>query len=461
MRHLWNWTIGLALLGAAGPPPESRAQGPGPIELRDGDRIVLVGGTLIEREAESGYLETQLACRYPGRKLVVRNLGWSGDTVNGESHAVGNPVQEGFKQLVEHVVALKPTVIVLGYGANEAFDGAAGLPKFARDLARLWDALAPTGAKFVVLLPPRQANLGPPLPDPTPHNADLKAYGAALRAEAERRGALVLDLYDLIPERRLDADKVLPATANGIRLGDLAPAPPPTQDKPFDEAELGPLTTNGLHLNPTGYWLLSERVNSILAELPRPKPIVAVVDAATGTAPPAPGVNVTEITRTPSGLRFQATLESLPGVPTPMRRDGITYAVFPGTMVRVTGLPPGRYALKVDSQAQPLDGDADAWAKGIPSLCFGQNEQVEALRQKIVAKNLMYFHRWRPQNETYLFGFRKYEQGRNAAELAAFDPLIAAEEAAIAELSRPKPHIYELTRTGEAAPAPRTGEAPR
>ena len=25
-----------------------------------------------------------------------------------------------------------------------------------------------------------------------------------------------------------------------------------------------------------------------------------------------------------------------------------------------------------------------------------------------------FFHRWRPQNETYLFGFRKHEQGKNA-----------------------------------------------
>ena len=46
-----------------------------------------------------------------------------------------------------------------------------------------------------------------------------------------------------------------------------------------------------------------------------------------------------------------------------------------------------------------------------------------------MAKNQLFFHRWRPQNETYLFGFRKHEQGKNAAEVAAFDPLVAAAEA--------------------------------
>ena len=62
---------------------------------------------------------------------------------------------------------------------------------------------------------------------------------------------------------------------------------------------------------------------------------------------------------------------------------------------------------------------------------------VEAVRAKVVAKNRLFFYRWRPQNETYLFGFRKNEQGKNAVEVAAFDPLVTAAEAEInAELSR-------------------------
>jgi len=45
-----------------------------------------------------------------------------------------------------------------------------------------------------------------------------------------------------------------------------------------------------------------------------------------------------------------------------------------------------------------------------------------------VKKNELFFHRWRPQNETYLFGFRKHEQGNNAKEVFQFDPLVVAEE---------------------------------
>jgi lysophospholipase L1-like esterase len=56
----------------------------------------------------------------------------------------------------------------------------------------------------------------------------------------------------------------------------------------------------------------------------------------------------------------------------------------------------------------------------------------EKLRALIIEKNRLFFHRWRPANETYLFGFRKHEQGRNAAEIPLFDPLIEAKEKEIA-----------------------------
>ena len=43
-----------------------------------------------------------------------------------------------------------------------------------------------------------------------------------------------------------------------------------------------------------------------------------------------------------------------------------------------------------------------------------------------IHKNELFFHRWRPANSTYLFGFRKHEQGQNAKEIPEFDPLIEA-----------------------------------
>lgn len=63
-------------------------------------------------------------------------------------------------------------------------------------------------------------------------------------------------------------------------------------------------------------------------------------------------------------------------------------------------------------------------------------KNFEKLRSTIVAKNELFFHMHRPQNETYLFGFRKHEQGNNAAEIPKFLPLIQAKESEIHKLSK-------------------------
>ena len=61
-------------------------------------------------------------------------------------------------------------------------------------------------------------------------------------------------------------------------------------------------------------------------------------------------------------------------------------------------------------------------------------EVPEALRELVKEKNRLFFHRWRPQNETYLNGFRKHEQGQNAREIPMFDPLVDAADKRIQEL---------------------------
>ena len=70
-------------------------------------------------------------------------------------------------------------------------------------------------------------------------------------------------------------------------------------------------------------------------------------------------------------------------------------------------------------------------ALGLPSAKPMSDESQNQLRQLINRKNELFFHRWRPQNITYLTGFRKHEQGQNASEIAEFDPLVAELESQI------------------------------
>ena len=144
-------------LAAAGPapPPTSR------FRFADGDRVVLIGNTLIERAQRFGHLESALVARLAPLKLTFRNLGWSGDTVFAESRGIFDTPAKGYQRLLEHVARLKPTVLILGYGSNESFDGPKGLAKFLRQYSKLiadLRARAAPSARVVILSIPPNSN---------------------------------------------------------------------------------------------------------------------------------------------------------------------------------------------------------------------------------------------------------------------------------------------------------------
>ncbi|MBN9522153.1 hypothetical protein J0H58_27145, partial [bacterium] len=230
---------------------------------------------------------------------TVRNLGWSGDTVFGDARAGFDTPAKGFERMVSLTLELKPTTVWVAFGANESFDGAAGLPRFEQGLTKLLDALRPANARVVLFTPaPVQAFPGHLTPEARDaRGKDLALYADAIRRTAGARGLAVVDLYSALA----------PGFANG------------------------PITENGVHPTEAGY------------------------------------------------------------------RE--TAALF----VAALGIP-----------TRTLE-----WA------------QLDGLRRGVVAKNELFFHRWRPQNETYLFGFRKHEQGKNAKEVAEFDPLVAKAEEAV------------------------------
>jgi lysophospholipase L1-like esterase len=290
-------TLRLCLLVAAALGCAAPLTAADPFAFRDGDRVVLIGSTLIERAQKYGYWELALTLKNKDKNVTFRNLGWSGDTVFGESRNSFDPSPKGFQRLVSLTKELKPTVIVICYGHNESFAGPSGVAKFTAGLEKLIDALKDTKARVVLMSPTPFENAGP-VKDADAKNKNLALYRDALRAVAQKRGLEFVDVFE------------------AVRLSDIV----------RDCAGPDRRTENGMHLTPDGYRVTAEVV---------------------------------------AGTRL------------------------------------------------PVD---------------------EPLRAKIIEKNRLFFYRWRPQNQTYLFGFRKHEQGQNAKEVAQFDPLVAAAEKEIAEL---------------------------
>ncbi len=390
--------LALAASASATPQPENQAAPTGkpdaPFELKDGDRVVLLGGTFIERDQSYGYLETLLTSRFPRRNATFRNLGWSGDTVWGEARSRFGPPAEGFAHLKDHVTALKPTLIFVNYGLNESFAGKAGLPRFKAGLDTLLDVLDKTGARVVLITPRRLEKLAPPLPDPAAANARLADYVAVLRDAAARRKYRVVDLFDRwIPDPKR------------------------------------PLTDNGVHLTEAGYAAAAVAIARELGVALQPVVISRAAD-------PAASIDIRS-----NGVVLAAAHAEV-GVELPLA--GVDSLVLDTASLRPAG---AIFNLAVDGKVvTPLHSATDAAGRFAPLRLAADVAQSERLRATINAKNELYFYRWRPQNETYLFGFRKHEQGNNAREIPLFDPLVAAREAEIAKLRVPPPHTYEIIR---------------
>lgn len=278
-----------------------------PFELKDGDRVVFLGDTFIEREQKHGWIELMLTTRFPDRNVTFRNLGWSADLPTGESRlglsllqAGHEPAGEAWKLLQQQLKDAQPTVVFVSYGMASSFAGPEGLSQFKADYLRLLDTLETVspGVRFVLVSPLKHESLPAPFPKPDAHNESLKAYTEMIAAIAAQRGSWFVNLF-----------------------------------QPGDSKS--GLTDNGIHLNDAGYRVVASRMERAL-----------------------------------------------------------------------------------------FGSDTRAYSK----------PAAEPLRQVILRKNEFFFHRSRPANMAYIFGFRKGEQGRNSVEMPQFDPLIAAEEAKIARL---------------------------
>lgn len=371
--------------------------------LRDGDRVVLIGDTLIERAQQYGFLETELLSRFPHTKVTFRNLGWSGDTVRGLSRGYFDGPDVAQQRQTEQVTQEKPTLLIIGYGMAESFDGPAGLPAFRGGLVDLLGRIDSEKQRVLLLSPIHHEDLGAPLPDPTAHNAALAAYSETIAAIAQERSAPFVDLY--------------------------------SWSKSAGPAQL---TDNGIHLSPAGYWLAALEITRQL-QLP-PQAIEVQIDAA-GNKVGQKHAQVKLLKSGDNGVKFEQTDARLP---TPAFGEAdLSHAQQTTIELQVTGLKSGNYELLCDGR-QIARGSAQDWARGVNLIDTPQHRQVEKLRQLVLRKNQLFFAKYRPQNITYLLGFRRHEQGQNAKELEQLAQLVQKLEAEIDATRIPATHTFEL-----------------
>jgi lysophospholipase L1-like esterase len=386
--------------------PTIEANHESPLRLNDRDHVVVLGGTFIERSQLYGHIESMLAARAGSKRVTFRNLGWSGDTVYAESRGIFETPAKGYQQMVEHVRAEEPTLIVLCYGQNEAMTdaGKPAVEQFGNQLRKLHRDLQTTGARFLFVTPHPLLYAAPPIPSPTRFNRAIEDYAVKLRDVAAELDEPFADLFSDFPGGMANAQNLL-APAE-LFDGDLKTASPKWTD-------------NGMHFNDAGY----KRLAMMFAERcfdETVTPAQLIIDTQAQTVAGA-GVEVRNVRWDQKELTMEVRSDFVRATPVGiMLKGGGDYTT--AELVQMDGL-------KLDS--------ADMMHSGGAATTYVADPQYDVLRELVCRKNELYFHRWRPQNITYLYLFRKHEQGNNAAEIAMFDPLVDDLEEQIHEVQQP------------------------
>lgn len=222
------------------------------LELKKGDHICIIGNTLAERMQHDGWLETRIHSRFADYELVFRNMGYSGDEIDGykngnhrmRSMSFGSqdewlagsapcpqvnklsPRDQGkVRENRFELTNTKADVVFAFYGYNESWAGEEGLPAFRKNaedfvkhtLAQKYNGKS--APKLVLFSPTAHEFIDTPnLPgkaEVEASNARLKAYSKVLEEVAKANGAMYVDL--LTPT--LEAfGKGQPHTINGVHL---------------------------------------------------------------------------------------------------------------------------------------------------------------------------------------------------------------------------------------------------
>jgi len=373
--------------------------------IKPGDRISFLGGTFVERMQIHGHFEAELRTRL-GSDAQIRNLGWAGDNVLGESRAVFGNVQKGMERLIKDMELTRPTVIVICYGGNEAHAGLEGLDAFRDNLAALVTKLDKFGARYIFVAPRPYENLGAPLPDPQKYNSMLAHYAAVIEQIANQTKSHFVDLAKIEP---IVTEQVLTSSS---------------ENGPWFMENHAGLTSNGVHLTSYGYWRLASSFAEAIGLKRKPLRIVAEDKSE--------GLTGLTITNTNGQVLITGTPKQLPL----SFNDLVGGRATPGISIQLKDLPNAIYELKTGGKIIGVFSEKQL-AAGITIPVPTPNGQGQALRNAIVNKNMLFFHRHRPQNETYLFLFRKHEQGNNAVEIPQFDPLVKNHDRKIYDLTSP------------------------
>ena len=394
------------------------ADPPAPFALHDGDRVVFYGDSITQDGGYARFVEEYVRTRYPQWDVRFYNAGVGGDTVRG---GWAGPVDV---RLERDVIALKPTVVTTMLGMNDG-----GYKRFdPTTLAAFGDGYRAIVAKLRQALPGVRLTFirSSPFDDVSRPPQFAPGYDDALR----RLGCYVATLGGT--EKATVVDFRDPVNAGIAAV---------LQENPDLARQVVP---DRVHPGPAGHAVMGA---TLLRAWRAPSLVSRVeVDAAARTVVAAENTEMSGLAAAGGGLSWTQLDRALP-MPLSFEDATVELAQKAGADLEsldrqplvVTGLPAGRFELKIDGQTIGAFTNAEL-AQGVNLARHNTPMRWQAFA---VAWSAGEGHELQKLRRRFLVASEKDPSLR-----ATIDVLAAQDDAAQKERSeaaRPKPRKYELT----------------
>lgn len=375
--------------------------------LRDGDRVVFYGDSITQQQMYTRYVQQYVYTRYPDRNIRFFNAGWGGDTAKGAN-----------KRLLRDVLELRPTVVTLLFGMNDARYSPLNeetLATYAAEMKSLVESLTANGARVVVITPGCIDDDKRPGLAAVKYNETLAAFAKAARKLAKDADCLAIDLHTPMLQfqtRRKKAD-----------------------------AEFS-MIPDGVHPNPAGQTFMAYTILRGLGAEAMPK--LGSIDVRSGKGD---GLRIVKSDDGP------VVLETTEPVLTPVwitkdtaqvaKECGYAEELAARSLV-VKGLKSGLYEIVIDKQTVG-EAEATKLARGyqIPSRWSQRGQRVHDLIRR---KESYYFATWRELRIPY-----ESEKGVDKAIAGLMEADAGLHEMIRAQCSSKKPMRIRLERVPEGA----------
>ena len=380
--------------------------------FKSGDHVMFLGDSITEQYQYSSDIELYLTTRFPKWNLTFLNTGIGGDTATG-----------GASRFANHVLADKPTALLINFGMNDAGYGAFDMNRnnnYVKNTEAMLAAAEKAGIRVGLLSPnavDRRVQERFKL-----YLETQKEFYAPLKGLAAKYEDAFVDQYAIT---RAALEKM---EADGA-----------TAVKPFGD---------GFHTaSPGGLFM----AHAILTGLHAPALVSQVEVDCSANSAVVKACTIAELKSSAQGVTFVRTDEALP---LPIQTDWVSLLPYVNELqdlnwygLKTTGLAAGKYAVLIDGK-EVASFTAEQLAAGVNlgNLTAGPiHEQGQKVFAAINAKNNLVHQRFRGvimfQAPDWL---ADVAAERRPAELARRMEQIAARQAEVYELVQPVARRFEL-----------------